>query len=68
VRAKHIGNGKEYAIKILDKGHLHRRDKLPVALAEKNALVRLGSGHPGVIRLFWTFHDEWSLCELLAGI
>jgi 3-phosphoinositide dependent protein kinase-1 len=33
-----------------------------VALAEKNVLVKLGAGHPGIIHLHWTFQDEWSLC------
>ena len=53
----------EYAIKVLDKNHLRRNNKLQTALAEKNTLVRLGSGHPGVVRLHWAFHDEWSLCK-----
>lgn len=63
MRAKYLATGKEYAIKILDKGHLLRHDKLKTALAEKNALVRLGTGHPGIVRLSWAFQDEWSLCE-----
>lgn len=63
LRAKYLATGNDYAIKILDKGHLLRHDKLKTALVEKNALVKLGSGHPGIVRLFWAFHDEWSLCE-----
>jgi 3-phosphoinositide dependent protein kinase-1 len=69
VRGIHLATGKEYAVKILDKGHLFRKQKLPVALAEKNTLVRLASvqhganGHPGIVRLHFTFHDEYSLCE-----
>ena len=54
--------GQEYAIKIIDKGHLQRNDKLHTAFAEKNALVKLGSGHPGIVRLHRAFRDEWSLC------
>ena len=61
--ARHRATGREYAIKVLDKGHLKRNNKLATALAEKNTLVRLGSGHPGIVRLHWTFQDEWSLCE-----
>ncbi|KAL5507123.1 PKH1 [Sanghuangporus vaninii] len=55
----------EYAIKILDKGHLKRVNKTQTAIAEKNTLVRLGSGHPGIVRLHWAFHDEWSLYFVL---
>lgn len=54
--------GKEYAVKILDKSHLARHNKLQTALAEKNTLVRLGAGHPGFVKLHWTFQDEYSLC------
>jgi 3-phosphoinositide dependent protein kinase-1 len=63
MRAKHIATGKEYAVKILDKNHLIRHNKQSMALAEKNALVKLGSRHPGVLRLYWAFQDEFSLCE-----
>ena len=59
--AKHRTTQQEYAIKILDKGHLRRNGKLPTALAEKNTLVRLGAGHPGIVRLHWAFQDDWSL-------
>ncbi|KAH9938913.1 kinase-like protein [Amylocystis lapponica] len=63
--AKHRVSQQEYAIKILDKGHLRRNEKLPTALAEKNTLVRLGSGHPGIVRLHWAFQDDWSLFFVL---
>ena len=59
----HHATRQEYAIKVLDKGHLKRNNKLNTALAEKNTLVRLGSGHPGIVRLHWAFQDDWSLCE-----
>jgi 3-phosphoinositide dependent protein kinase-1 len=62
--ARHRSSSREYAIKVLDKGHLKRNNKLATALAEKNTLVRLGAGHPGIVHLHWTFQDEWSLCEL----
>ncbi|KAI0717178.1 kinase-like domain-containing protein, partial [Cerioporus squamosus] len=44
---------------------LKRHQKEQTALAEKNTLVRLGSGHPGIVRLHWTFQDEWSLFFVL---
>lgn len=62
VHAVYVATEQEYAIKILDKGHLAKVQKMQTALAEKNTLVRLGSGHPGIVRLHWTFQDEWSLC------
>ncbi|KAG2146408.1 kinase-like protein [Suillus bovinus] len=65
MRARYIRTGQEYAIKILDKNHLIRKDKMLVALAEKNVLVKLGAGHPGIIHLHWTFQDEWSLFFVL---
>jgi len=61
----HRATGKEYAVKILDKSHLFRHNKLPTALAEKNTLVRLGAGHPGFVKLHWTFQDEYSLFFVL---
>lgn len=63
-QATHLRSGQEFAIKILDKAHLRRHNKLEIPLAEKNTLARLGSGHPGIARLHFTFQDEWSLCEL----
>ncbi|KAI0365672.1 kinase-like protein [Pilatotrama ljubarskyi] len=57
--------GQEFAIKRIDKAHLKRHQKEATALAEKNTLVRLGSGHPGIVRLHWTFQDEWSLFFVL---
>jgi serine/threonine protein kinase len=59
----HRATRQEYAIKVLDKGHLKRNNKLNTALAEKSTLVRLGSGPPGIVRLHWAFQDDWSLCE-----
>ena len=67
-KATHLVTGQEYAIKIIDKGHLKRRNKMETAMAEKNTLVRLGSSHPGIVRLHWTFQDEWSLCEHTAPL
>ena len=54
--ARHRATGREYAIKVLDKGHLKRNNKLATALAEKNTLVRLGAEHPGIVHLHWTFN------------
>lgn len=65
MRARYTRTGQEYAIKIISKSHLIRKDKMAVAMAEKNVLVKLGTGHPGIIHLHWTFQDEWSLFFVL---
>lgn len=65
MQATHRVTKHEYAIKVLDKGHLARNNKLQTALIEKNTLVRLGAGHPGIVKLHWTFQDEYSLFFVL---
>lgn len=65
MRAVYRATGQEYAIKVLDKNHLKRNQKMQTAMVEKNSLVRLGSGHPGIVRLHWAFHDDWSLYFVL---
>ncbi|KAL4074335.1 kinase-like domain-containing protein [Scleroderma citrinum] len=65
MRARHIRTGQDYAIKILDKNHLARKDKMAVAMTEKLVLIKLGAGHPGIIHLHWTFQDDWSLFFVL---
>ncbi|KAJ3713381.1 kinase-like protein [Lentinula raphanica] len=57
--------GKAYAIKILDKSHLARKNKNFTAKVERMALIRLGRTHPGLISLYWTFQDEYSLYFVL---
>ncbi|KAG6855968.1 hypothetical protein H0H87_008909 [Tephrocybe sp. NHM501043] len=52
-----------YAIKVLDKAHLQRHNQRRTAYAEKEALVVLGTSHPGIVGLHSTFSDAWSLCE-----
>jgi len=61
-KATHVLTGQTYAIKILEKSHLIRNNKMHTAIAERNALAALGTGHPGVVRLHSTFQDEWRLC------
>lgn len=60
--AIHKATQKEYAIKILEKSHLLRHNKVQTAVSEKNSLIRLGTGHPGIVRLHWAFQDESRLC------
>ncbi|KAH8925536.1 kinase-like protein, partial [Atractiella rhizophila] len=53
-----------YALKVLNKRHITREKKIQYVHVEKNALTRLHK-HPGVVRLFWTFHDVDSLYFVL---
>ena len=54
-------DGKQYAIKVITKSHLIRAQKVETASAERDALIRL-HGHPGIVSLYHTFQDDWSLC------
>lgn len=53
---------RQYALKVLDKEHIKRERKTKYVLIERDTLKAL-DGHPGIIKLWWTFQDEWSLCE-----
>ncbi|KAI0312516.1 kinase-like domain-containing protein [Amylostereum chailletii] len=48
----------EYAIKAMDKVHLRRKKKVEVAYAERDALLRLGSSHPGIAACHEYFQDD----------
>jgi 3-phosphoinositide dependent protein kinase-1 len=49
----------------LDKVHLARKNKGTTAKVERLALIRLGKQHPGLVSLYWTFQDEYSLYFVL---
>lgn len=50
-----------YALKVLDKDHIKREKKTKYVLIERDTLKTL-DGHPGIVRLYWTFQDQRSLC------
>jgi 3-phosphoinositide dependent protein kinase-1 len=54
----------EYAIKKLDKRHIIREKKTKYVNIEKDALRRLND-HPGIVKLYYTFQDEYSLYFVL---
>ncbi|CAE6464148.1 unnamed protein product [Rhizoctonia solani] len=61
---------KVYAVKVSDKQYLINKGKVKYANVEKSALALLGAGnqhrgHPGVVKLHWTFHDPTSLYFVL---
>ncbi|CAI5741342.1 unnamed protein product [Hyaloperonospora brassicae] len=73
VQVKHKATGEPFALKIIDKQHIHRlRIRHPNIFnevnMEKHALNRLR--HPNIIRLYQTFQDAhklYFLLELLNG-
>ncbi|BGP27341.1 serine/threonine protein kinase [Rhodotorula toruloides] len=55
---------RQYALKVLDKEHIKRERKTKYVLIERDTLKAL-DGHPGIVKLWWTFQDEWSLYYVL---
>lgn len=63
---KHLPN-KQYALKVLDKEHIKREKKTKYVLIERDTLKTL-DGHPGIVRLYWTFQDARSLCACVLVV
>ncbi|KAG8957050.1 pkb-activating kinase-like protein [Tulasnella sp. 419] len=63
ISATHRASSNAYAIKVVDKLHLQKENKIRYAFVEKSALSKLS--HPGVIRMHWAFHDETSVYFVL---
>lgn len=58
---------KFYAIKVCSKNHIIKENKVKYVTIEKNVLNILRKGnHPGVIKLFYTFHDAENLYFVLS--
>ena len=60
VRAKKKDTGNVYALKVMDKKFITKENKISYVKMERIVLDQLD--HPGVIRLFFTFQDSYSLC------
>ena len=58
--AVEAGTGREYAVKMLDKRHIIKEKKVKYVNVEKSVLNR--TNHAFIIRLFYTFQDQSSLC------
>ncbi|CUS23768.1 LAQU0S11e03862g1_1 [Lachancea quebecensis] len=69
-RAVERANGlRNYAIKVCSKKHIIRERKVKYVTIEKDLLNLLArGGHPGVVRLFCTFHDTDNLYYVLEFV
>uniref|UniRef100_A0ACD5X7J6 Uncharacterized protein n=1 Tax=Avena sativa TaxID=4498 RepID=A0ACD5X7J6_AVESA len=65
VRAKKKDTGNVYALKIMDKKFITKENKISYVKMERIVLDQLD--HPGVIRLFFTFQDTYSLYMALES-
>lgn len=63
MRAKKKDSGNVYALKIMDKKFIMKENKISYVKLERIVLDQLD--HPGIVRLFFTFQDAYSLCKSL---
>ncbi|GCB67763.1 hypothetical protein scyTo_0010296 [Scyliorhinus torazame] len=59
VLAREPSTGKEYAIKILEKRHIIKENKVPYVTRERDIMSRLD--HPFFVKLYFTFQDDEKL-------
>ncbi|XP_020249072.1 3-phosphoinositide-dependent protein kinase 1-like [Asparagus officinalis] len=65
VRAKKKDTGNVYALKIMDKKFITKENKIAYVKLERIVLDQLD--HPGIIRLYFTFQDTYSLYMALES-
>nr|XP_043633604.1 3-phosphoinositide-dependent protein kinase 2 [Erigeron canadensis] len=65
VRAKKKDTGKVYALKIMDKKFITKENKTAYVKLERIVLDQLS--HPGIIQLYFTFQDTFSLYMALES-
>ncbi|KAI9118855.1 hypothetical protein K1719_010300 [Acacia pycnantha] len=65
VRAKKKDAGSVYALKIMDKKFISKENKTAYVKLERLVLDKLD--HPGIVRLFFTFQDTFSLYMALES-
>ncbi|KIY63618.1 kinase-like protein [Cylindrobasidium torrendii FP15055 ss-10] len=65
--ATYLRKRHKYALKIVDKAHLKRHNKTNTVFIERAALSRVSQDftHPGIIKMAFSFHDQWSLYFVL---
>ncbi|XP_069762417.1 3-phosphoinositide-dependent protein kinase 1a isoform X1 [Narcine bancroftii] len=59
VLAREQTTGKEFAVKILEKRHIIKENKVPYVTRERDIMSRLD--HPFFVKLYFTFQDEEKL-------
>ncbi|KAG8145367.1 hypothetical protein E2320_011916 [Naja naja] len=59
VLARELTTSREYAIKILEKRHIIKENKVPYVTRERDVMSRLD--HPFFVKLYFTFQDEEKL-------
>jgi serine/threonine protein kinase len=64
MKVKRKDTGEIFALKVMDKKHIIRENKVNLVKMERMILDQLD--FPGIIRLCFTFQDSYSLC-ILAG-
>lgn len=62
VLARELATSREYAIKILEKRHIIKENKVPYVTRERDVMSRLD--HPFFVKLYFTFQDDEKLCIL----
>lgn len=60
IKAKYKGDGKIYALKIIDKYFANKHKQIDRIVLERNVLDRLD--HDGIVKLEFTFQDSDNLC------
>ncbi|XP_063082400.1 3-phosphoinositide-dependent protein kinase 1 isoform X2 [Cavia porcellus] len=66
VLARELATSREYAIKILEKRHIIKENKVPYVTRERDVMSRLD--HPFFVKLYFTFQDDEKLCILCVGV
>ncbi|XP_047389268.1 3-phosphoinositide-dependent protein kinase 1 isoform X4 [Sciurus carolinensis] len=59
VLARELATSREYAIKILEKRHIIKENKVPYVTRERDVMSRLD--HPFFVKLYFTFQDDEKL-------
>ncbi|RLV91741.1 hypothetical protein DV515_00013997 [Chloebia gouldiae] len=59
VLARELASSREYAIKILEKRHIIKENKVPYVTRERDVMSRLD--HPFFVKLYFTFQDDEKL-------
>eukprot|EP00742_Colponemidia_sp_Colp-10_P002986 GILJ01003186.1.p1 GENE.GILJ01003186.1~~GILJ01003186.1.p1 ORF type:complete len:502 (+),score=48.27 GILJ01003186.1:46-1506(+) len=68
MHARRIDTGEEFAVKIIEKKHIQKENKVHQVMMEKQVLSKLN--HPNIIKLYYTFQDRHCLyfvLELMPG-